>query len=61
MGPPLTNRTSHRSCPLKKRNRVDVDLPLTVTLPEGSLCGDEWSLDGSADEWFSDDQCVCGA
>ena len=62
---------NHKNCPLNKRNKVYVDLPLDVlpesddsdTPPEGegSFCGDEWSSDDSADEWFSDNLCVCGA
>ena len=63
------SHTSHRDCPLNKKRKIDVDPSQDIvlesedsdTVPKGSLCGDELSLDGSCDEWFSDDLCVCGA
>ena len=52
------NCTSHRDCPLNKKRKLDVNPSQDIvlesedndTVPEGSLWGDESSLDGSCDE-----------
>ena len=53
---------------MNKNRKVDVNLSKDIvlksddsdTVPEGSPCGDECLSNGSCDEWYSDNLCVCG-